>query len=112
MATAITTSTEVDPKVTRVDPFDLTRADLWAEDRWQEPMRELRAKGPIHWNDSSKFGQTRGQCHTRDNPLANPVVAHVPDCDRGYRTLWPANQEARQNCPLVHFRKPGRERLR
>jgi cytochrome P450 len=41
---------------TRDDPLDLTRADLWAEDRWQEPMRELRARGPIHWNDASKFG--------------------------------------------------------
>ncbi len=45
-----------DLRATRVDPLDLTRADLWAEDRWQEPMRELRARGPIHWNDSSKFG--------------------------------------------------------
>ena len=40
-----------DLQATRVDPLDLTRADLWAEDRWQEPMRELRAKGPIHWNE-------------------------------------------------------------
>ena len=41
---------------TREDPYDLTRAELWAEDRWQEPMRELRARGPIHLNDASKFG--------------------------------------------------------
>jgi cytochrome P450 len=39
-----------------VDPFDVTRPELWAEDRWQEPMRELRAKGPIHRNETSKFG--------------------------------------------------------
>jgi cytochrome P450 len=43
-------------KASRVDPLDLTRAELWSEDRFQEPMRELRAKGPIHWNDASKFG--------------------------------------------------------
>ena len=47
---------EGDFKASRVDPLDLTRGDLWAEDRFQEPMRELRAKGPIHWNDASKFG--------------------------------------------------------
>ena len=45
-----------DLQATRVDPLDITRADLWAEDRWQEPMRELRERGPIHWNDASKFG--------------------------------------------------------
>jgi cytochrome P450 len=45
-----------DLQPTRIDPLDLTRADLWAEDRWQAPMRELRERGPIHWNDSSKFG--------------------------------------------------------
>ena len=45
-----------DLQATRIDPLDITRADLWAEDRWQEPMRELRERGPIHWNDASKFG--------------------------------------------------------
>ena len=50
------TVTTGDLKATRVDPHDLTRADLWAEDRWQEPMRALREHGPIHRNETSKFG--------------------------------------------------------
>ena len=26
-----------------VNPLDVSRAELWSEDRWQEPMRQLRA---------------------------------------------------------------------
>ena len=56
MASIAAASINDDLQAARIDPHDLTRADLWAEDRWQEPMRELRARGPIHWNDASKFG--------------------------------------------------------
>ncbi len=41
---------------TLVDPLDVSRAEMWAEDRWQEPFRELRAKHPIHKCETSKFG--------------------------------------------------------
>ena len=30
------------------DPLDVSRAELWSEDRWQEPMARLRAESPIH----------------------------------------------------------------
>jgi cytochrome P450 len=39
-----------------VDPFDVSRAEMWAEDRWQEPFRKLRAEHPIHYCQESKFG--------------------------------------------------------
>ncbi len=39
-----------------IDRLDVTRAELWAEDRWQEPMRELRANHPIYHCPESKFG--------------------------------------------------------
>ena len=38
------------------DPLDVSRAELWREDRWQEPMRQLRAESPIHYCEDSKFG--------------------------------------------------------
>ncbi len=38
------------------DPFDVTRPELYAEDRWQEPFRELRATAPIYKCENSKFG--------------------------------------------------------
>ena len=37
-------------------PLDVSRAELWREDRWQEPMRQLRAESPIHYCEDSKFG--------------------------------------------------------
>ncbi len=38
------------------DPLDVTRPELYAEDRWQEPFRRLRAEAPIHRCETSKFG--------------------------------------------------------
>ncbi len=38
------------------DPLDVTRAELFAEDRWQAPFAELRAKAPIYKCENSKFG--------------------------------------------------------
>src|SRR3546814_16107133 len=38
------------------DPLDVSRAELWSEDRWQEPIARLRAESPIHYCEDSKFG--------------------------------------------------------
>lgn len=37
-------------------PLDVSRADIWREDKWQEPMRQLRAESPIYYCEDSKFG--------------------------------------------------------
>ena len=37
-------------------PFDVSRAEQWAEDRWQEPFRQMRAEAPVHYCPESKFG--------------------------------------------------------
>jgi cytochrome P450 len=39
-----------------VDPLDVSRPEMFAEDRWQEPFRHLRATAPIHKCETSKFG--------------------------------------------------------
>lgn len=39
-----------------IDPFDVSRPELWSEDRWQEPMRQMRAESPIHYTPASAFG--------------------------------------------------------
>ena len=36
--------------------LDVSRAELYAQDRWQEPFRRLRAEAPIHYCADSKFG--------------------------------------------------------
>lgn len=39
-----------------IPPIDVARPELFAEDRWREPFRELRAKAPIQYVPESKFG--------------------------------------------------------
>ena len=39
-----------------VDPLDVSRAELYREDRWQEPFRRLRAEAPVRYCESSAFG--------------------------------------------------------
>ena len=41
---------------TAPDPFDVSRAELYAEHRWHEPFRRLRAEAPIHRVADSAFG--------------------------------------------------------
>ena len=42
--------------VAALDPIDVSRAELYAEDRWQEPFRQLRAQAPIQYVPESAFG--------------------------------------------------------
>ena len=39
-----------------IAPIDVSLAALYAEDRWQEPFRQLRAAAPIQYVPDSKFG--------------------------------------------------------
>ncbi len=49
-------ATVLEAEETRVEPIDVSRAELYAEDRWQEPFRKLRAEAPIQYVPDSKFG--------------------------------------------------------
>ena len=44
----------VEPRA--VDPFDMSRAELYRDDTWREPFRRLRAEAPIHFVPESEFG--------------------------------------------------------
>ena len=39
-----------------LDPIDVARPELFAEDRWQEPFRILREQAPVQFVPDSKFG--------------------------------------------------------
>lgn len=39
-----------------IEPIDVSLAELYKEDRWQEPFRKLRAEAPIQYVPDSKFG--------------------------------------------------------
>lgn len=45
-----------DPVSTAIDPFDVSRPELYRDDTWQVPFRELRAKSPVHYVPHSDFG--------------------------------------------------------
>ena len=45
------------PEMTaQVDPLDVTRPELYRDDVWQAPFRELRAKAPVYRCENSDFG--------------------------------------------------------
>ena len=55
MATQAMDSTE--PQAApAVDPFDMSRPELYRDDVWQAPFRRLRAESPIHYVERSGFG--------------------------------------------------------
>ena len=45
-----------DAEVPAVDPLDVSRAELYRDDLWQAPFRELRATSPVHRVEHSDFG--------------------------------------------------------
>ena len=36
--------------------IDVSRPELYAEDRWQEPFRQLREHSPVHFHEHGHFG--------------------------------------------------------
>ncbi len=41
---------------TAVDPLDVSRPELYRDDMWQAPFRQLRAESPVHYVEQSGFG--------------------------------------------------------
>jgi cytochrome P450 len=39
-----------------IDPYDVSRAELYRDDLWQAPFCELRARAPVHRVEHSDFG--------------------------------------------------------
>lgn len=39
-----------------VDPFDVSRPELYRDDTWREPFARLRADAPVHYVHHSEFG--------------------------------------------------------
>ena len=39
-----------------VDPFDMSRPELWRDYQWREPFARMRAEAPIYYTPESKFG--------------------------------------------------------
>ena len=39
-----------------VDPLDVSRPELYRDDVWQAPFKQLRAESPVHYTEHSDFG--------------------------------------------------------
>ena len=49
-------ATVLKDEAVEANPWDVSRAELFANDVWQEPMRQMRETAPIHYCPESKFG--------------------------------------------------------
>ncbi len=49
-------ATLMQPADVQVDPLDVSRAELYRDDRWQAPFARLRAEAPVHYCEHSDYG--------------------------------------------------------
>ena len=45
-----------DDRLVHKHKWDVSRSDIYAEDRWQPIFKEMRAAGPLHYIPESPFG--------------------------------------------------------
>ncbi|WP_170003565.1 cytochrome P450 [Pseudopontixanthobacter vadosimaris] len=62
-------------------PGDVSRSDIYAEDRWQPIFADLRARGPIHYVDDSPFGP-------HWNVVQHKAIQHVESLPELYSSSW------------------------
>ena len=49
-------ATVLKDEAVEANPWDVSRAEVFANDVWQEPMRQMRETSPIYYCPESKFG--------------------------------------------------------
>jgi len=62
-------------------PFDVSRSDIYYEDRWQPIFAEMRAKGPIHYVPESPFGPYW-------NVVQHKAIQHVESLPELFSSSW------------------------
>ena len=62
-------------------PGDVSRSDIYAEDRWQPIFADLRARGPMHYVDDSPFGP-------HWNVVQHKAIQHVESLPELYSSSW------------------------
>lgn len=71
------------PEVTweHSDPRDVSRSDIYVEDRWQPIFAAMRAEGPLHYVEKSPFG-------AHWNVVSHKAVAHVEALPELFSSSW------------------------
>ncbi|MFZ1742137.1 MAG: cytochrome P450 [Pontixanthobacter sp.] len=70
---------EEQPKHT--DPLDVSRSDIYVEDRWQPIFAAMRAKGPLHYVAESPFG-------AHWNVVQHKAIQHVESLPELFSSSW------------------------
>lgn len=60
---------------------DMSRPELYREDRWQEPFRQMRATNPINYCEASAFGPYW-------NVASHAAIQHVESLPDLYSSSW------------------------
>ncbi len=64
-----------------VEPYDVSRSDIYFEDRWQPIFAEMRAKGPLHYVKESPFGSYW-------NVVQHKAIQHVESLPELFSSSW------------------------
>ncbi|MFN4113268.1 MAG: cytochrome P450 [Sphingomonadaceae bacterium] len=62
-------------------PYDVSRSDIYVEDRWQPIFAEMRAKGPLHYVPSSPYGAYW-------NVVSHKAIQHIEALPELYSSSW------------------------
>ncbi len=62
-------------------PYDVSRSDIYVEDRWQPIFAEMRAKGPLHYVPESPFGPYW-------NVVGHKAIQHVESLPDLFSSSW------------------------
>lgn len=63
------------------DKFDVSRSDIYFEDRWQPIFAEMRSKGPLHYVEESPFGPYW-------NVVSHKAIQHVEALPELFSSSW------------------------
>lgn len=62
-------------------PYDVSRSDIYVEDRWQPIFAEMRAKGPLHYVPRSPYGAYW-------NVVSHKAIQHIEALPELYSSSW------------------------
>ncbi|WP_375289236.1 cytochrome P450 [Qipengyuania sp.] len=62
-------------------PYDVSRSDIYVEDRWQPIFAEMRAKGPLHYVDKGPVGPYW-------NVVSHKAISHVEALPELFSSSW------------------------
>ena len=70
-----------DARPKHTHPYDVSRSDIYAEDRWQPIFAEMRGKGPLHYVPDSPFGPYW-------NVVGHKAVQHIEALPDLFSSSW------------------------